>query len=172
MLHGKSIGFRSQALSMAHKTKAPADNEWPGPSRVHPPRQQRTPRRNGPSTRVGVQPTRCTSSCAARRRTPSRHDARFRRNRKRSAHDAGFPSVTRSGHSVRPSLIQTAQPALVEGDDFDPVCALSCRVASDQLQRAGLGVDHIGRDRVRLFAGDNHEAAGQVDIETARLLLG
>jgi len=39
MLHGKSIGFRSQALSMAHKTKAPADNEWPGPSRVHPPRR-------------------------------------------------------------------------------------------------------------------------------------
>ena len=24
---------------MAHKTKAPADNEWPGPSRVHPPRR-------------------------------------------------------------------------------------------------------------------------------------
>src|SRR5262249_59612828 len=68
--------------------------------------------------------------------------------------------------------IQTAQLALVKGEDFDPVCALSCRIASDQLQRAGLGVDHVGRDRVRQFAGDDHEAAAWVDIESARLLLG
>ena len=68
--------------------------------------------------------------------------------------------------------IQTAYPTSIEGDDFDPVCAPSCRVASNQLQRAGLGVDHVGRDRVRLFAGDDDEAAGRVDIETAWLLLG
>src|SRR6266446_3508971 len=62
--------------------------------------------------------------------------------------------------------------ALVEGDDFDPVRALACRVASDRLQRAGLGVDRVGRDRVRLLAGDDYKAAGRVDIETAGLLLG
>src|SRR5260370_40712447 len=62
--------------------------------------------------------------------------------------------------------------ALVEGDDFDPVRALACRVAADRLQRAGLGVDRVGRDRVRLLAGDDYEAAGRADIETAGLLLG
>src|SRR5437773_10063047 len=62
--------------------------------------------------------------------------------------------------------------ALVEGDDFDPVRALACRVASDRLQRAGLGVDRVGRDRVRQLAGDDYEAAGRIDIETAGLLLG
>ena len=73
---------------------------------------------------------------------------------------------------LQPRSRPTCFTALVEGDDFDPVCALSCRVASDRLQRAGLGVDRVGRDRVRQFAGDDYEAAGRVDIETARLLLG
>src|SRR5262249_22968517 len=36
---------------------------------------------------------------------------------------------------------------------------------------ARLGVDCVGRDRVRLLAGDDYEAAGRIDIETARLLL-
>src|SRR3984893_17281304 len=71
-----------------------------------------------------------------------------------------------------PSGHQGVLRALVEGDDFDPVRAPACRVASDRLQRAGLGVDHVGRDRVRLLAGDDYEAAGRVDIETAGLLLG
>src|SRR5579872_2706223 len=61
---------------------------------------------------------------------------------------------------------------LVKGDDFDPVRALACRVAPDQLERAGLGVDLVGSDHVRLLAGNDDEAAGRVDIETARLLLG
>src|ERR1700719_1317527 len=62
--------------------------------------------------------------------------------------------------------------ALVKGDDFDPVRALAGRVASDRLQRAGLSVDRVRRDSVRLLAGHDNESAGRVDIETAGLLLG
>src|SRR5438105_15199701 len=61
---------------------------------------------------------------------------------------------------------------LVKGDDFDPVRALAARVASDRLQRAGLSIDRVRRDSVRLLAGYDNEAAGRVDIETAGLLLG
>src|SRR4029077_12078098 len=61
--------------------------------------------------------------------------------------------------------------ALVKGDDFHPVRALAGRVASDRLQRAGLNVDRVRRDSVRLLAGHDNESAGRVDIETAGLLL-
>jgi hypothetical protein len=54
---------------------------------------------------------------------------------------------------------------LVERDDFDPVRALAGRVASDRFQRAGLGVDRVRRDCVRLLAGDDNEAAGWIDVE-------
>ena len=73
---------------------------------------------------------------------------------------------------LQPRSRPTCFRVLVEGDDFDPVRALAGRVASNRLQRAGLGVDRVGRDRVRLLAGDDNEAAGRIDIETAGLLLG
>jgi hypothetical protein len=75
-------------------------------------------------------------------------------------------------HCLQPRSRPTCLRVLVEGDDFDPVRALACRVASDRLQRACLGVDRVGRDRVRQFAGDDYEAAGRIDIETSGLLLG
>ena len=52
--------------------------------------------------------------------------------------------------------------ALVEGDDLDPIRALAGRIASDRLKRTAPGIDRVRRDRVRLLAGNENEAAGLI----------
>src|SRR5712672_2782712 len=62
----------------------------------------------------------------------------------------------------RLNYCRTSSRRLVKGDDFDPVRTLAGRIASDRLRRAGLGVDRVRRDGVRLLAGHDNEAAGRV----------
>src|SRR5262245_12626304 len=57
-------------------------------------------------------------------------------------------------------------------DDLYPVCSLAGRIFPDLLERTALPVDGVGRDRVRLLARTDHELAGRIDREAARLLLG
>src|SRR6267378_5974434 len=71
---------------------------------------------------------------------------------------------TRSG-SHRSSLS-------IEADDLHPVRALAGRDLADRHQAAVRLNDRIRGDRIRFLAGDDHEAAGGIDAEAARLLLG
>src|SRR5262245_13692724 len=96
-------------------------------------------------------------------------------------HTVAFHSITWSawtsniGGTSMPSGIKPLRICtLVEGKDLDPVRTLAGGIASDQFERAILGVDRIRRERVRLLAGDDHEAAaaGGIDGEPAGLLLG
>src|SRR5262249_8234822 len=81
--------------------------------------------------------------------------------------------VNRQVRSMAPFTVTIARryPSRRQGSQ-PTVRALAGGIASDQFERAILGVDRIRRERVRFLAGDDHEAAGGIDGEPAGLLLG